>query len=304
MADLREVIPATPARQYYGAYVRDRCINPDHRDSNPSMLIWSHRFNCLSCNFWGTEWNGQKGERLTTDASSTRARSAVPDLPFELALQYHATLSPDKAAYYHSRGLTRGTIRRFLLGYGCPPDSETPRYAIPIIEGHNLVNVKFRLDPSVEDEATTDKKYIGVTGHNHAHLWGIDGVAGHRKVLVVGGEIDRIHAFQDLFPEFYPVNGTGGEGTWLPDWNGALRSAEKLFVCLDGDKAGQAAQDKVCRSMRDGGLFPIPIHLPPDPKDVDSFLREHGTDGFKRLVPSQERLWFMAYQPGVYWRHP
>lgn len=302
MADLRDVIPTSENREYYDGYVKEACLNPQHRDAHASMLVWPHRFRCLACGFWGTSWNGQAGDK----SEKEQRRSALvdhPAMPFEVAMAYHASLGDAKKEYFTRRGLTDATIRRFLLGYGCPEGFDHPRFTIPVVEGSKLLNIKFRADPEVEDEA--GNKYMGVSGHNRNHLWGVSEVHRHPSVLVTGGEIDRIHAHQDLFPDLFPITTTGGEGSYWPDeWIDALRPVEKLYVCLDSDKPGRREQEKLCRRLRDAGLFPIPVHLPEDMKDADIFLRVHGPSAFKALLPSREKVWFMARATGVYWQSP
>lgn len=291
MPDLRTLIPATPKRTHYASYVKDCC--PFHQDQKPSFLIWSHRYKCFACGKEGTTWNGQVGtkdENYNTVVPS--APRNVTSLPFEIALQYSSMLGEHGVQYFQAkRGLTESTIRQFLLGYGCPPDWQIPRYTIPIIEGRELINIKFRRDDVTEVDQ--GQKYIGWAGHNYPILWGASGVNNASAVIVVAGELDRIIAYQEFLPRLYPVTSTGGENTWKSEWARPLSTAEKVYVCLDSDRAGQVSQERVCKALRDAHLFPIPVSLPSDTKDITEFIMMKGAPAFYELLPSSARIWVM-----------
>ena len=286
MADLRQLIPATPKRRTYGSYVVDCC--PWHGDTKPSLLIWAGYYRCKACDAHGNTYQGQRGRKEDAADYKPGPRPPVEPLPFEMAFDYHADLTPEKRAYYHARGISDESIDRFLLGYGCPPGSSTPRYAIPIIEGHDLLNIKFRADPAIESGDGV-VKYHGIKDHNVPHLWGANGLENAREAILVGGELDRIVSYQELYPDIHPLTGTGGERTWLPEWSQRLHHLEKLYVALDADQAGRAAQDKLCRMLRADGIFPVPVELPK--KDPTDCVLAHGAGTMRALLPTHRQIW-------------
>lgn len=289
MADLRQLIPATTKRCVYSTYVKDIC--PFHNDQRPSFLIWPNRYECKACGAKGVEWNGQRGTQV--EAISSAEVAPPTPLFLETALQYTAALGEAQTTYLtRQRGLSPLTVQRFLLGYGSPPDSNTPRYAIPIAEGKQLINIKFRRDDALEGEDAP--KYVGIKDHNAPHLWGASGVRDASKAIITAGEFDRIIAHQELMPAIYPITSTGGEQAWRDEWTKMLYNVERLFVCYDSDKAGAEASITLCRKLRDGGLFPIVVELPSHTKDITEFMVAEGRGAFMQLLPSSNRIWFLA----------
>lgn len=290
MVDLRNVFPASSRRQTYDGYVKELC--PFHGDQNPSILIWPNFYRCMACGAEGSAYRGQKGRKEDAADYTPEPRPDVEPLPLDVALDYHGDLPDEKRQYYRDRGITDESIDRFLLGYGVPPGRQEPRFAVPVIEGSTLINVKFRRDPEHEPEDAV--KYVGVTGHNQPHLWGVSGLKQAKAAIIVGGELDRIMVYQELYPRVHPLTSTGGENTWRPEWTAALETVEKLYVALDSDQAGQTAQKKLIQKLKKNGLCPIPVELPSTAKDHTDFVLAHGHGALERLLPTPQRIWLMT----------
>jgi hypothetical protein len=67
-----------------------------------------------------------------------------------------------------------------------------------------------------------------------------------RRVVIVGGEWDRLMMMQNRIPA---ITGTSGEGSWDADWT-PLFDGLDVVVMLDADPPGQAAAAKIVKSLQ------------------------------------------------------
>lgn len=163
------------------------------------------------------------------------------------ALLYHRLVYKQRSngyipvRWYHERGLSDDTIKRFCLGH------DGTRYTIPIYDsGGRLLNIRFRLDENYTDETDyvegkLQKKYSGLSGRNGAYAypeWLVP--SGVEELYICEGELDAVRLHQEGILALTSTNGAGNlrkliESLTLPEKYGMLH---KLRICTDMDEAG------------------------------------------------------------------
>jgi DNA primase len=108
--------------------------------------------------------------------------------------------------------------------------------------------------------------------------------AHDRALVVVEGYLDCIALHQAGFENSVASLGT----SFTEDQAKELRKyAEGIFLCFDGDTAGNAAAGKAieiaARVIEDAGSGVRIVSLPPG-SDPDSFVRQHGAEAFRGLL--------------------
>ena len=139
MGILYEVYEAAYGSKLYDRYVLMNCVNPDHDDRKPSLLVYPDRFRCLSCDFRG------KTEHLLLQLQSY---SVIPqpqkqtfvrnpfnkwlrkgDLSDILVTAYQALKNfPQQGKYLRDRKLSDKLIKKLKCGYS------EGFYLIPILD--------------------------------------------------------------------------------------------------------------------------------------------------------------------------
>lgn len=120
--------------------------------------------------------------------------------------------------------------------------------------------------------------------HKGRTLFGLnlsrDGIRASRAAILVEGYMDLIRLYQEGF-----TNVVAGTGTaFTPEQAGLVkRFADKVYVCYDGDPAGQKAAQKAGLTLLDKGLDVAIIQLP-EGEDPDSFFDERDAKAFKKLM--------------------
>lgn len=138
-----------------------------------------------------------------------------------------------------NRGLTQATIDAFRLG---EQERGGQLYALfPYMREGELVNVKYR--------NIADKKDMRQEAGAEPCLFGwhlIDPKA--RKIAIAEGEIDAMSLHQMGIPTL-SVNAGAGNHQWLDnDWARLERFSE-IFLCYDGDEAGQKGAKEVANRL-------------------------------------------------------
>ena len=222
-------------------------------------------------------------------------------------------------AYCRDRGLLATTAERFGLGFA--PDSwselvaELERNAVDLALAAKAGLLKsgqrgyydfYRNRLMVPTYSTTgeviafggrsigdaEPKYLNTSttpvytkGH---HLFALNlarkAAQTDRTIIVVEGYLDCIALHQAGFEDAVAALGT----SFTAEQAAELRKyAEYVFLCFDGDAAGNAAATKAIdvasKAIEDTGLS-VRIVLLPAQEDPDSFVRTHGADAFRRLL--------------------
>jgi DNA primase len=104
--------------------------------------------------------------------------------------------------------------------------------------------------------------------------------AADGALIVVEGYLDAIGLHQAGFANTVASLGTA----FTPEQARELhRVASNLYLCFDGDAAGQAATARSIDMLVDEGLTVEVVALPPG-KDPDDFVRDEGAPAFKALL--------------------
>jgi hypothetical protein len=107
------------------------------------------------------------------------------------------------------------------------------------------------------------------------------------EVLIVAGEWDMLAALSAGFE--CVATGTGGEGTWKPEWSKRLTGL-RASVAYDVDPAGADGARKVTASVSAFAASAVAITLPlsgnpeTDGKDLSDFLAVQGADALRALL--------------------
>lgn len=238
----------------------------------------------------------------------------------EAARLFHAYLYSEggKAglAYYHSRGYTDATIRRFGLGYapnsfdflrnelrkkgfhdeelvlawlcarstrgrGGVYDIFRNRIMIPIIDVRgNVIAFGGRvLDDSKPKYLNTADTMVFKKTNN---LFALNFAKKHaqEQLILCEGYMDVIALHQAGFPNAVAALGT----SFTADHARLLaRYTDDVILIFDADAAGQKGAQRAIGLLRETGLH-IRLVTIPDAKDPDEFIRKNGAERFRLLL--------------------
>ncbi|MBV8489350.1 MAG: DNA primase, partial [Candidatus Eremiobacteraeota bacterium] len=222
-------------------------------------------------------------------------------------------------AYCERRGLSNATIERFTLGFA--PDSwdgltgELERSGVDLAIAAKAGLVKagqrgyydfYRQRLMIPTYATTgeaiafggralgdaEPKYLNTSTtpvYTKGHFLYALNVArraaqSDRTLIVVEGYLDCIALHQAGFENAVAALGT----SFTHEQAVELRKyADYVFLCFDGDTAGNAAAtkavDTASKAIEHAGSTVRIVLLPPG-EDPDSYVRAHGAQGFKTLL--------------------
>ncbi|MCQ2382483.1 MAG: DNA primase [Clostridia bacterium] len=101
-------------------------------------------------------------------------------------------------------------------------------------------------------------------------------------LIVVEGNVDEIAMIKHGF-----VNTVACMGTALTKFHASVmkRFGEIVYLCLDGDNAGQNATLKSIDTLQDAGLK-VKIITLPDGQDPDEFLTANGAEAMQKMIDS------------------
>ena len=251
-----------------------------------------------------------------------RQRDRVYDILKTTARFYVNNLRSEKGSkfvsYAYGRNLTTETITRFgigasldndslpkyLLGLGytkeemalsgaCrlsgdrPYDAMAGRFVIPIIDAFNNV-VAFtgrKLDESIKGGKyvnTSETLVItkGRTLFNVNNLKRLKNEQGLDGIVMVEGHMDVVSLTQAGIK-----NVVASMGTALTKDQARIlkRYSEKIYICYDGDFAGQTATIRGLEILRDEGLD-VKVVSMPDGMDPDEVVSKYGVDYYKKCL--------------------
>jgi DNA primase len=222
-------------------------------------------------------------------------------------------------AYCERRGFSHATLERFVLGYapdswdalvgdlsGNGVDMAVAAKAGLVKAGQRGYYDFYRDRLMVPTYATTgeviafggralgdaEPKYLNTAGTpvytKGQHLFGLNVARrvaqSDRTLIVVEGYLDCIAMHQAGFENAVAALGT----SFTPEQATELRKyADYVFLCFDGDTAGNAAATKAVdvasKAIEHTGSAVRVVLLPPG-EDPDSFLREHGAAALRDLL--------------------
>jgi len=157
----------------------------------------------------------------------------MPEIDGKIIIQYHKALlfNSIKLDYImKKRGITKQTIKKFLIGY----DNKTDRFTIPIKDSlGNFVNIRKWKDKK-------PKMISYAEGYGEARLFPIENLK-HTKIIICEGEWDCILLNQY---GFNAITNTTGASTWKSEWNKYFEN-KNVVIIFDCDKAGRNGAKKV-----------------------------------------------------------
>lgn len=226
----------------------------------------------------------------------------IEDIRTETARFYHQSLTREVMDYLtKERKFNEETISRFLIGYanGGLREHLIDQYKFPL----NLC-LKAGVFRNAEAGSVRDYFYHRVIFPNIkrgrvVHLSGrsLDGL--EPKYLHLPGEMSYLYNEDDLskkevyitegIPDClsavqvgYPAVATLGLCNFKPEYLPKFSHCEKVYLCLDGDKAGKEGALKI------GGLIGERARIVqlPEGYDLNEYLKNRSREDFKKLVAS------------------
>jgi hypothetical protein len=260
--------------------LKARCIRPDHKDLNPSLLISADHAYCLGCGsfWWPDQFLLELGDRplQVTPGSVPSTYTGPRFIPMAMAKTYNRWLNTHYQArieWLYARGLRLDDgINPNLLGY------DGTAFVIPVIEGNTVQALRFRRDDSLVDELEDpDKqKYWGLPGKNRVQFYKPripDWVSQRSEcVHLCEGELDALRLAQEGLEAWSLTNGCR---SFRPE-HVAQFAGRKVKVCYDQDTEGRNASQRICRLLgAKNVLWPEVLG-----KDVTQFLQRWSLQAF------------------------
>lgn len=313
---------------------------PFHGEKTPSFTVYpeNNSFYCFGCGAGGdiitfvkkvehldyidavrflAERAGMEMPRMEVDDTASKLRRRVLEANREAARFYHKMLySPEGSTaleYFHRRGYSDRTIRRFGLGYapdgfhalldhlrklgyrddelvlawlarrspkGNLYDSFRHRVMVPIIDVRgNVIAFGGRvLDDSKPKYINTGDTPVFKKTNN---LFALNIAKDNgRQLILCEGYMDVIALHQAGFGSAVAALGT----SFTTDHaNLIARYADEVVLIFDSDDAGQKGASRAIGLLRKTGVR-IRVVRVPDGKDPDEFLRTHAPEAFKLLI--------------------
>lgn len=219
-----------------------KALCPFHPDKDtPSLALYHDHYHCFGCAAHGDvialvmvmenldfikaiEWliaryDGLDAVEVIAEAEIVRPTTPVP---YDMLRYWQSLMTAEVRAWYNARGLNDETIARYMLGW------DGNNYVTPAWEGKpgesDVFGVAFRKSDG------TKPKYFGLRGRNYPILfnrWILEGaIVGY----VFIGQYDVMLAVQDGLAA---VTSTGGQLTWLPEWNQYFAHLDRVYVVPD-----------------------------------------------------------------------
>ncbi len=177
-------------------------------------------------------------------------------------------------------GLSRETVVRHMLGF------DGKYFTIPLPgtkQGSRMAVKRHRRGqvPKARNPAGVPVQLYGVETLRDAPNGSL--------VIITGGELKRLLLVQ---MGFLAVSGTGGEGTFLPEWIEHFRGFN-VAIIYDVDEAGQAGARKVAERLLPAAQSVRIVYLPlsdaEDSKDVTDWVKAgHTAEELRQLIEETE----------------
>lgn len=210
-------------------------------------------------------------ELVTTAAKLQKTMEDVENYQLQVPDRIFDYLKSDK------RGLTVETLEDFMVGW----DGDS--IVFPVFnKNEELINIRHRRDPARE----SGPKLWNETG-GKAAIFNIKVLSTPLEyVLLCEGEFDCMIACQQGFPT---VSGTGGAGTFKPEWITEFDNVKRVYICFDSDSAGKTGALGTARHLKDKAYL-VELPTSPDAEKVDItdyFCKLKKTrDDFQKLLDS------------------
>lgn len=285
-----------------------RCLNPAHDDRNPSAFYTTgHRVKCRSCgaeydifDLMALDMGKQSPDRAVFDevrrrygqglflspaaGSSTAApKPPEPSRPAEKPADYtryfiECAARIHETDYPQRRGLTAETCRRFMLGY----DAQWTNPKNGVYKSPHLIIPTSRNTYTARKLTDNGKRYQNV---GRAMLFMPDNVKNAGACCIVTeGALDAISVLQ-LGGNACALSSADNVQMFL-DYVTKIRPPRPLYLMLDNDNSGRAAQTKLADGLWKIGVqfaFGCGSGIPDGLKDVNDMLMKC-PDRLKKLI--------------------
>ena len=247
----------------------------------------------------------------------------------QAALHYYKNFCSNAEAkqYMLGRGLREETLRRFGIGYsvggqaletelaamgfsvqemsdcaligidaehGTHYDAMSRRIVIPIFDAQGRV-IAFggRILHKEDSPAKYKNSRESALFVKNRTLYGLNFVKTYRlrhamdSIIMVEGYMDVIALVEAGFE-----NVVASMGTALTEQQAALlkRYVDKVYICYDGDKAGQMNTMRGLGILKNAGLDVLVVNLP-DGLDPDELIRQRGNEAYQRCLDAAVPLY-------------
>ncbi|KAL0032240.1 hypothetical protein WJX79_000205 [Trebouxia sp. C0005] len=227
-------------------------------------------------------------------------------------------LTPEFLAYFASRGISEGTLRRNQVAQEStwmPGQPAGDAIAFPYLRNGEVVNVKYR---------TMNKCFRQVKGAEKI-LYGLDDVVGQDTIIIVEGEMDKLALEEAGFmnvvsvPDGAPakvkeaaVPAPDADTKYSYLWNcrAVLDQATRVLMATDNDPPGHALAEELARRLGRERCYRVHWELPqPEPlngeeeelseealieacvrKDANEVLMKNGPDALRLCIDQAEPL--------------
>src|SRR6266571_4692164 len=330
-ADLREIVSDyLPLKKSGGSKYRALC--PFHTEKTPSFYVDADKqlFYCFGCGVGGDVFKflmlyekvefpealrtlaGRYGIQIPVgrrEENSDRQKVLAVNREavgyFRDQLQRPAGERARK--YLAARGLSAGTIDRFVIGYA--PDGWTGLKSHLAGKVPEDQAVLAGLLAKKEETGRTYDRFRGrVIGEGEPkylnspetaafskgeNLYGLplakEAIRKQGHAVLVEGYMDVIALHQAGVTE---AVGTLGTGFTAGHVRLLKRYTDRVVVSFDPDAAGRAATRRSLEVLLENGFEVVVVALPPG-KDPDLYVREHGTEGYRARL--EEALPYIEY---------
>lgn len=199
-----------------------------------------------------------------------------------LATETYAESLDEAMPYLERRGISRQCALSRGLGFVRDPvvghQSFKGRLAIPYVTQAGVVNMTFRCIRDHDCKMQPNHhKYLKPKGLEALPYGVFDIFKETLDIGLVEGEIDTI-IMSELVG--FPCIGIPGAEHWKPWWTDVLKDFRRVFVFMDGDKAGQDLGDRVQKEL---GMAAVLISYE-DGEDTNSTYLKYGADHIKGLI--------------------
>lgn len=177
-----------------------------------------------------------------------------------------------------------GLVKQRGQGEGCY-DVFRNRLMIPILDVHGRVAGFGGRVLSPEDEPKYLNSAESETFNKRRMLFNFrEALPAARRlnsVIVVEGYLDAISLFQNGIKNVVASLGTAISAEQI---HMLARNCEVLYLCYDGDAAGQRATLRAISLQKDAPVNARVVAFPDPTDDPDSFVSREGAEGFKKLL--------------------
>ncbi len=233
-------------------------------------------------------------------------RLAIEEILGDTASFYETCLDREAKRYLmEERGFSEESILRFRIGYAagglldhllnhlgrleelCLRSGVLKRDANGMIRDYFFGRIVFPILKRNRVVHLTGREFNG-NGPKYLHLRGEipclynEDALGVNSVYVTEGPTDCITAVQSGLPAVAVLGAMSFKQEFVPRFS----RCEKVFICLDGDRAGEEGALKIGEFLPDkSNIVQLPAGV-----DLDEYLRTHGREEFQRIVTASKNF--------------